>query len=73
MKSTESTLQRTLQHFDELPDAARVPGPVVDLLFSISRATRWRRVKAGTLPAPRRDAGSFPTFSVAELRAKLRG
>lgn len=68
-----TTLARTLQNFDELPDAARVPGPVVDALFSISRATRWRRVKAGRLPAPRRDAGSFPTFAVGELRAKLRG
>ena len=60
-----------VQNFDALPDTARVPGPVVDLLFSISRCTRWRRIPAGQLPAPRREVGSFPTFSVGEIRAAL--
>lgn len=41
-----------LRDFDSLPDLAFVRLPVVQALFACSRATVWRRVKSGRIPAP---------------------
>lgn len=59
------------EHFDHLPDNARVRLPVLTLLFSCSPATAWRRVRDGRLPAPRKD-GRMTYWLAGELRAKLR-
>ena len=59
-----------LTHFDNLPDSARAPLPVVCGLFSISPATAWRRVKSGLLPAPIREGGST-RWIVGDLRRAL--
>lgn len=56
--------------FNCLPDTARVRQPVVELLFSISQTTVWRRVKSGYIPPPRLD-GRVASWSVGEIRAAL--
>jgi predicted DNA-binding transcriptional regulator AlpA len=59
-----------LADFDSLPDTARAPLPMVCGLFSISKATAWRRVKSGLLPAPIKDGGST-RWVVGDLRRAL--
>ncbi len=56
--------------FDCLPDTARAALPVVCCLFSISKATAWRRVKLGLLPQPIREGGST-RWLVGDLRRAL--
>lgn len=60
-------------NFDSLPDAANVRLPVVAALFACSPATVWRRVKSGTLPAPRKLSEGVTAWRVAELRKALSG
>lgn len=61
---------RALRDFDHLPESAYVRLPVVAALFSVSRPTVWRWVRAGHLPEPRRIAG-VALWRVAALRARL--
>lgn len=60
-----------LANFEHSPDDARVRLPVVAALFGYSAATVWRRVKAGGLPAPRKD-GRITYWTAGELRDALR-
>jgi predicted DNA-binding transcriptional regulator AlpA len=60
-----------LRDFDALPDDAYVRLPIVQALFSISRATVWRWCEKGDLPAPFHVAG-VTFWKVGELRARLR-
>jgi len=62
-----------LRNFDTLPEAANVRLPVVAALFACSPATVWRRVKSGTLPAPRKLSEGVTAWRVAELRKALSG
>lgn len=57
-----------LAGFDALPDDALVPAQVVRSLFRFSPATMYRRLKAGTLPPPRRFGGVAVRWRVADLR-----
>ena len=59
-----------LADFDSLPDTARAPLPVVCGLFSISKATAWRRVQSGLLPRPIKEGGST-RWIVGDLRRAL--
>ena len=59
-----------LHHFDSLPDSAHVRLPVVAGLFAVSKATIWRRVRAGTLPAPKK-LGVATCWQVRDLRRAL--
>lgn len=61
-----------LAEFDNLPDSARAPLPLVCGLFSISPATAWRRVKSGLLPSPIREGGAT-RWIVGDLRKALKG
>ena len=54
--------------FDQLPDDAYVPLDVLLLLESISRATAYRRIRAGILPQPECRGGAV-RFRVGALRA----
>lgn len=65
-----TTLPRTLQQFDQLPDAAHVDVRTVAGLFGISVPTVWRHTRSGKLPAPRK-IGASTRWNVAELRALL--
>lgn len=63
-----------LKHFESLPDSAYVGRRVVQALFSCSYTTVWRRVKAGTIPAPRKlssNANGWNAWNVGELRRVL--
>lgn len=60
-----------LRNFDSLPDSANVRLPVVAALFACAGVTVWRRVKAGTLPAPRKLGARVTAWNVADLRRAL--
>ena len=62
-----------LRNFDSLPDAAFVRLPVVTALFACSRTTVWRRVKKGSMPAPRKLSEAVTAWNVRELRLALGG
>jgi len=62
-----------LRNFDSLPESCMVCQPVVQALFACSAATVWRRVNAGTLPAPRKLSERVTAWQVGELRRVLSG
>jgi predicted DNA-binding transcriptional regulator AlpA len=66
-RKSDATIPDALRHFDLLPDSASVRQPVVVALFGFSPATLWRRVKAGKVPAPKKD-GAITSWNVGELR-----
>lgn len=66
-----STLYLALTNFDELPDSAFVSIKVVASHHSISRATIWRQVRDGILPAPHKLGKRSSRWQVGELRAAL--
>ncbi|TYC56169.1 AlpA family phage regulatory protein [Zoogloea oleivorans] len=68
-----ASIPAALENFDALPGAANVRLPVVAALFACSPATVWRRVKKGTLPAPRKLSEGVTAWRVAELRKALSG
>ena len=62
-----------IEGFDGLPDSAYVRIAVVQALFACSDETIRRRVKAGTIPAPRKLGPRHTAWQVGELRLCLRG
>ena len=60
-----------LAKFDSLPDAAHVRLPVVLVLYACSRATAWRHVKAGLIPAPVKFSERITAWNVGVLRKHL--
>ena len=60
-----------LVQFDTLPDSAHVRLPTVCQLFSCSRATIWRGVKSGTIPAPTKLSANITAWNVGILRRAL--
>ena len=60
-----------LAKFDSLPDAAHVRLPVVLALYACSRATAWRHVKAGLIPAPVKFSERITAWNVGVLRKHL--
>lgn len=60
-----------LRNFDSLPDLALVRLPVVQALFACSRATVWRHVKSGLIPAPVKFSEGITVWQVASLRKHL--
>lgn len=66
-----NAVPEALKNFDSLPDSANVRQPVVEIIFASSSATVWRRVKAGTLPAPRKLSARVTAWNVGELRKTL--
>lgn len=69
-KTSTTDIHPALAAFDQLPDIARVPIPVVAGLFGVSEMTVWRRVKSGLLPKPRKECGTV-RWVVGELRQAL--
>ena len=70
-QNTSDTLPESLRNFDALPDSANVRQPTVEGLYSVSSATIWRRVKAGTIPKPRKQSERVTSWNVGELREAL--
>lgn len=73
MSETRNTIPSALENFDRLPSIAQVRQPVVEALFGCSPATVWRRVKDGSIPAPRKLSPRCTTWNVGELRLALSG
>lgn len=69
--TTTSGISDALKHFDSLPDSANVRQSVVQGLYGCSASTVWRRVKAGTIPAPRKYSERITTWCVRDLRHAL--
>jgi predicted DNA-binding transcriptional regulator AlpA len=66
-----TSINSVLSNFDQLPDSANVRLPIVMGLYSISAATVWRQVKAGTIPSPRKLTPRTTAWSVKDLRKVL--
>lgn len=62
--------QPDLKAFQDAPDDARVRITTVTALYCVGPATVWRRVKAGLIPAPRKDIGTT-YWRVGDLRRAL--
>lgn len=73
--TTNKSIPDALRHFDALPDSAYVRLPVIQGLDACSPATVWRRVKAGTFPAPEKLSAGISAWNVGVIRAarKARG
>lgn len=66
-------IPEALRNFDALPDSANVRLPVVAALFACSTVTVWRRVKKGSLPAPRKLSEGVTAWNVGQIRQALKG
>lgn len=60
-----------LLNFDSLSDLTLVRLPTVMALFACSRATVWRHVKSGRIPAPVKFSEGITAWQVAALRKCL--
>lgn len=60
-----------LLNFDQLPSSAYVRIDVVQGLYACSRATVWRHVKAGHIPAPVKISTRITAWQVGSLRKHL--
>lgn len=72
-KGSDESIPYALRNFDALPDAAYVRLPVVCGLFACSAPTVWRKVKQGSMPAPRKLSESVTAWNVGLLRKALCG
>jgi hypothetical protein len=54
---SETGVEPTLKHFDELPDSAHVDIGVVAALLGVSPSTIRRRIAEGELPTPQEVLG----------------
>lgn len=66
-----SFITKPVPDFDALPASGFVRLHYVLLLFACSRATVWRWVKSGKLPAPKKLSPRVTAWNVGELRAAL--
>ncbi|MDF0487161.1 transcriptional regulator [Sphingomonas sp. H39-1-10] len=57
--------------FDNLPESAHVASPVVEAMLGVHRATVWRMVQDGRLPAPIKFARNVTRWKVGDLRKAL--
>lgn len=67
----QQPIANALANFDQLPDSAHVPQGIVTAVLGISGPTLWRRVKDGTLPAPRKPSPGCTRWVVGELRQAM--
>lgn len=58
-------------NFAALPDDAHVRLPVICELYAMSRASIWRKVKDGSLPAPKKFSVQVSAWRVGDIRADL--
>ena len=60
-----------LPDFDTLPDSGFVRLPTLLLLFACSRATIWRWVKTGKIPAPVKLGPRITAWPIGQLRQAI--
>ncbi len=58
-------------NFAALPDDAHVRLPVVCEIYAMSRASVWRKVKDGSIPAPKKFSVQVTAWRVGDIRADL--
>jgi predicted DNA-binding transcriptional regulator AlpA len=64
---------REFPDITKLPDETLITGSVADALFGHSKATRYRRIAAGTFPKPRKINGGFMArFVLGDIRKQLK-
>lgn len=70
MKKSRLRAAAAAQHFDALPDSARVKSPVALVVLGVeSLTTLWRWEKSGRMPASQKVAGSrYKSWSAGEIR-----
>jgi predicted DNA-binding transcriptional regulator AlpA len=73
MKNSRIKAAVAAQHFDTLPDSARVQSVVALALLGVkSLSTLWRWEKEGRLPSSKKIAGSrYKSWSASEIREVL--
>ena len=59
----------TIQHFDQMPDSARVRGFEFRTLLGIGNTTFYHRIATGAIPKPNKDK----TWDAGTVRSTLRG
>ena len=67
----EAKLRQLLERFPFLPDDALVSVDVVCALKGRCRASIWRDIKAGRVPAPVKVGPNCTRFRVGDLKAVL--
>ena len=67
----EAKLRQLLERFSFLPDDALVSVDVVCALKGRCRASIWRDIKAGRVPAPVKVGPNCTRFRVGDLRGVL--
>lgn len=72
-KRIEAATSEALARFDTLPADAYVRAPVVAALFTLSRSSVWRWVKAGRIPTPIKIGPQTTAWRVSDLRQALSG
>lgn len=68
---TAQAVPNSLKQFDSLPDSAHVQVRTVAAVVGVSEATVWRKVKQGTLPAPKKVSARATRWNVGELRQAI--
>jgi predicted DNA-binding transcriptional regulator AlpA len=66
-----NALHSALQYFDQLPNAAHVRQPVVQVILGCSSATVWRWVKFKRIPKPIKLSVRISAWNVGQLRQAL--
>jgi len=64
-------IDSSVSNFDQLPGSALIRLHVLLVLFSCSRATLWRWVKSGKIPAPKKLGARMAVWTVSEVRQAL--
>ena len=67
------TLQRSVLHFDSLPDTALLSAKEICVLANRSLATIWREVGRERLPKPIKLSPNAARWRVADVRSYLGG
>lgn len=75
MKNSRIKAAASAQHFNNLPDNARVRSTVVLVILGIEAlSTLWRWEKSGRIPPSQKMAGSrYKTWAAGEIRQVLNG
>jgi len=72
-QAVSSAAAEVSSNFDSLPNSAHVRLPTVEQLYGCSKASVWRHVKTGLIPAPKKFGARITAWNVGELRTALAG
>ena len=74
MKNSRTKAAASAQHFNNLPDNARVKSTVALVILGVDAlSTLWRWEKTGRIPPSKKVAGSrYKTWAAGEIREVLK-